>query len=372
MASSQSAAAPLQRLAVVGPTFFSYTQAIAAEFARRGVSVVEFDEKRSNRKRSKIAYRLGLGVGALSPQARYLQGIAERVIAAGISDVLLVGVEVIDRKMVARLAGAGVRVHLYMWDGCANKGRFRQYLDLLFSRSTFDVRDAERFGMAYIPLFSESLFEGAAGVDELRYDIGFCGTVHSARVAIIARLLTATWARNFRLGLLLYYHSRALFLAKSLVQPAGLKVFPRISEKPFPKDEVARLSRESRYILDIPHPGQTGLTARTFEALQGGARLITFNRAAGKMLPPSFARRVVIVKDVDDLAQVDLTAHRPGPLSLEERYYLSLERFVDQLLAQMQGADPAAATDCLPEPLQIKRTAPASSDATPDLGRKFT
>lgn len=326
--------APPQRLAVIGPTFFSYTQAISGEFARRGVEIVEFDEKSSNRKRSKIAFRLGLGLGAGSGQARYLQKIAGEIIAAEIGDVLLVGVEVVDRATVARLTRAGVRVHLYMWDGSANKGRFRDYLELLTSASTFDVRDADDLGMAYVPLFSESMFEDAGGDAEPVHDLGFCGTLHSSRTAILARLVAAPWARKLRLGLQLYYHSRLLFLAKSLMQPAGLRLLPRVAERPFAKEAVARLSRESRYVLDIPHPGQTGLTARTFEALQAGARLITFNRAATTLLPSGLAARIVPVDHVDDIARVDFALARPGPLSAEDRYYLSLERFVDQLLVQ--------------------------------------
>lgn len=321
---------------MIGPTFFSYTQTIAGEFARRGIEVVDFDEKRSNRKRSKIAYRLGLGVGANSAQSRYLAELADRIIAAGYPDVLLVGVEVIDRATVARLVAAGVRVHLYMWDGSANKGRFRDYLDLLATRATFDPSDSKSYDMAYVPLFSEPLFDDGQPV-ETRYDLSFCGTMHSLRVAIVARLLSAPWAKDLRLGLLLYYHSRALFLFKSLAQSAGLRVLPLIRDTAFPKEQVARLSRESRAVLDIPHPGQAGLTARTYEALTAGARLITFNRLAGEMLPPAFASRVVVIDKIDDLAAVDMTAPRPGPLGDEEKYYLSLDRFVDQLLALMTG-----------------------------------
>ncbi|MGN3974580.1 hypothetical protein [Tsuneonella sp. SYSU-LHT278] len=326
----------VRRLAVIGPTFFSYTQTIAAEFARRGIEVADFDEKRSNRKRSKIAYRLGLGVGANSAQSRYLSDLADRIIAAGYPDVLLVGVEVVDRATVARLSAAGVRVHLYMWDGSANKGRFRDYLDLLATRATFDPNDAKAYDMAYVPLFAEPLFDDGQPV-ETRYDLSFCGTMHSLRVAIVARLLSASWARGLRLGLLLYYHSRVLFFLKSLLQPAGLRVLPLVRDVPFPKQQVARLARESRAVLDIPHPGQAGLTARTYEALTAGARLVTFNRLAGEMLPPAFADRVVVIDRIDDLAALDLTAPRPGPLEHEQRYYLSLDRFVDQLLRLMQG-----------------------------------
>jgi hypothetical protein len=329
----------IDRLAVVGPTFFSYTQAIAAEFRRRGIEVAEFDEKQSNRKRAKIMYRLGLGFSPLSAQPRYLSELADRIIAGGFGDVFLVGVEVISRAFVEKLVGHGLRVHLYMWDGRANKGRFQDYLDLLSSRATFDVRDARELGMTYVPLFAEALFAPDANERTVpEFDIGFCGTVHSSRVGLIARLVSAPWARNLRLGLMLYYHSRALFLAKAVAQPAALRLFGRISGRSFPKQDVARLFAASRYVLDIPHPGQTGLTARTFEALLAGSRLLTFNGAAASELPATLAERVTVIGKVDEIAALDVArAAALPPLGPADRYYLSLERFVDALLGEMDG-----------------------------------
>ena len=337
MAEPPPSAGDIERLAVVGPTFFSYTQAIADEFRARGAEVAEFDEKHSNRNAAKIMYRLGLAFNPLSPQPRHLARLAERIIAGGFGDVLLVGVEVISREFVATLAAAGVRVHLYMWDGRNNKGRFQQYLDLLNSAATFDIRDAEELGMDYVPLFAEELFAATADGAGDRYDIGFCGTVHSARASAIARLLSAPWARQLRLGLMLYYHSPALFFIKTLAQPGAMKLLPRISGRSFPKAEVARLFASSRYVLDIPHPGQTGLTARTFEALLAGARLLTFNAAAARLLPEPIRSRVTIVERIEEVAGIDFAAAPLPAMGEDERYYLSLRRFVDQLLAGMQA-----------------------------------
>jgi len=321
------------RMAVVGPTFFSYTQAIAEEFRRRRFEVAEFDEKHSNHNAAKIMYRVGLAFNPLSPQPRYLLQLAEQIISERYPDVLLVGVEVISRAFVAKLTEAGVRVHLYMWDGRANKGRFQQYLPLLSSAATFDIRDAEELGMTYIPLFAEPMFGDLADpTAEKIYDIGFCGTVHSARVGAVTRLLTADWARSLRLGLMLYYHSKLLFGVKAIWQRGALTVLPRISSRSFPKKVVARLFAQSTYVLDIPHPGQTGLTARTFEALLAGARLLTFSAAAARMLPESIADRVIVISNIEELAAVNMAVAPLHAFDDGERYFLSLERFVDQLL----------------------------------------
>jgi hypothetical protein len=328
------------KLAVIGAAFFSYTDAVVAEFAARGIEVVAFDEKHSNRKSAKIMYRLGLGFAPFSPLPGYHDKVANDIIAAGIPDVLLLGVEVISRAFVEKLVEAGVRVHLHMWDGRDNQGGFQNYLDLLSSCSTFDARDAAELDLAYIPLFAESLFAGhRAECSTPRFDIGFCGTMHSLRGEYISRLVSAPWAKRFRFGLMLYYHSRGLFLAKALVQWRLLKLVPRVSGIPFSRADVAGLFAQSRYVLDIPHPRQTGLTSRTFEALLAGARLLTFSKDAPRLLPPSLAARVVVAERIDDLAGILATECDPlPPLSGEERYYLSLARYGDDLLGQMTKA----------------------------------
>lgn len=313
----------MANLAIVGPNFFSYTEAIAAEFARRGFAVSTYDEKRSNSVAAKAACRLG--IHSRARLRRHLDELAGRIITSGAEEVLLVGVEVIDLPFVARLTNAGLRAHLYMWDGRANKGRFREYLDLLTSAATFDPRDATELGMTYIPLFAEPVFDRRA---KQIHDVGFCGTMHTRRVAAIGKLR----GQNLRLGLKLYYHSRALFLAKG----GGLRLLPRISTKPTPKGEVAELFASSRYVLDIPHPGQTGLTARTFEALLSGSRVLTTNAGALELLPASLRDRVTVIGQVEDVHAIvrskrcDLTQLTAG-----ERYFLSLQRFVDDLLSQM-------------------------------------
>lgn len=331
----RSPATPPRRLAVVGPTFFSYTQAIASEFERRGVAVETFDEKRSNANLAKIAFRLGLEAHSASPQAKYLRRLADTIIDAGHTDVLLVGVEVINRAMVARLAAAGLRIHLYMWDGHRNKGAFRSYLDLLSSKATFDVADSARFGMVYVPLFADDHFAPAGPDEPFSYDIGFCGTMHSARVREIAALLDDPASRRLELKLMLYYHSQALFVAKAPRQPAVLKLARMITSTPIPKHEVARMFRASRYVLDIAHPGQTGLTARTFETLQSGTRLLTYGSPALAGLPDFLRDRVHVVRDAAEIPRHDMDLPRPPALSDEGRYFLSIQRFVDQLLDGM-------------------------------------
>jgi hypothetical protein len=322
------------RLAVIGPSFFSYVSAIAAEFAARGFSVRVFDEKHSNRPLAKLRYRTGLFAKRWQARDAHLDAIVDALRRDRVTDVFLVNTESADRRFVERLTALGMRVHLYMWDGVANKPGFVAILDAVTSKASFDPRDCERFGMRYIPLFAEAVFDEARhlALDPPAYDIGFCGTVHSSRTAIVGKLLAAMRHGTVRVGLMLYYHSRALLYGKGLAQPAVWKIARAVSFTSFAKPEIARLFATSRLVLDVPHPGQTGLTARTFEVLAAGTRLLTTHDRARAMLPANLAERIVAVADINEALALDFARFAPlPPLRDEQRYFLSLARFVDSL-----------------------------------------
>jgi hypothetical protein len=87
-------------------------------------------------------------------------------------------------------------------------------------------------------------------------------------------------------------------------------------------------------VLDVPHPGQTGLTARTFEVLAAGVRLLTMHDRAHDLLPAEFADRIIAVRGIDEALALDFVSLKPlTPLTADQRYFLSLDRFVDALAA---------------------------------------
>ena len=333
------------RVAVVGPSFFSYMQAVVDEFDRRGMPGLWFDERHSNSALTKVVYRLGFGRFRPGPRRRHLSTILQGIRDHGATDVLLISVEVVDTEFVAALRREGIRVHLYLWDSVANKVGADKLVKLIGNKATFDPIDSETYGMPYIPLFAEATFDEATlkPSGPYDYDIGFCGTVHSSRSAVFAQLVRARWARRLRLKLMLYYQSRAILYIRGLADPNLWPLIPKISTAMFPKSQVAEMIGKTRFILDIPHPGQSGMTMRTFEVLLAGSRLLTFNRIAAARLPQALQSRVRVISQISDVTQIDFEqCERMPPLTADERYYVSLERFVDQLMAMMQLAPPKA------------------------------
>lgn len=326
------------RIALVGPNFFSYVDAIRRKMVEKGWDVESFDERHANTPIVKALYRLGFYQLFAKRRQQHLDNLAAALIADGFSDVLLINVEVPDRTFVARLAQAGLRVHLYMWDSSSNKPGYVEFLDLLQGKASFDPRDCSRLGLRYVPLFADDTFSRARPtVDPAQtgsaIDICFCGTLHSNRAKVLGELERYARARGLRLSLLLYFHSKWMFVLKSMFIPSNVHFVGRISSKSFPKTQISELFRRSKFVFDLPHPGQTGLTARTFEALRSGARLITLNEEARLLLPDSLAARVVVIKTVSDLENIDLAnSITLAPISMADDYYLSIDRFADDMI----------------------------------------
>jgi hypothetical protein len=319
-------------IAIIGPDFFSYTKAICDEIISRGYKCNYYDERHSNTIFSKILYRLKLGFIITVQRDRHLNYLIEEILANKTTDVFLINVEVVSVDFVALLKKFGLRVHIYMWDSAKNKNAFLELLPLLNGRSSFEPSDCEVYGLTYIPLFAESVFISTNVVRKRENSLVFLGTLHSHRTLLLQKIENLLKGSEVKVRKLLYYHSRLLFLLKCIINPSAISYIPEMRTNGFNKSEIAAAYLNSCAVLDIHHPGQVGLTSRTFEALRAGAYLITLNKTA-HTLPSELHSRIILLDNVDQInCQLARIYRDLPPLSPSMDYFLSLQRFVDNLL----------------------------------------
>jgi len=263
-----------------------------------------------------------------------LAEILEQIISNGTTDVFLIDTEVVTPVFVKTLRAQGIYVHLYMWDSARNKDSFLQLLPFLNGRSSFEPGDCKQYDMTYIPLFAERVFSVSLTKRGNRNDeLVFLGTLHSHRAFHLSALESAVSKSGLQIRKLLYYHSHLLYVIKCLIHPRAFKYLRFVRTRAFNKDEIAEAYFRSRGVLDIHHPGQAGLTSRTFESLRSGAWLITLNSTV-MSLPEGLRKRVLLLTDVSELrSRIKEVLYELPPLSQEMDYFLSLERFADELLA---------------------------------------
>jgi hypothetical protein len=319
-------------IALIGPDFFSYIQAIRDEITLRGYKCYYYDERHSNTIFSKIAYRLKLKLLIGEQRDRHLKILINKILANKTTDVFLIDVEVIDPNFVNILKGFGIRIHIYMWDSSKNKRTFLGLLPFLDGKSSFEPSDCKKYNLTYIPLFAEKIFKSKACVNNRKNSLVFLGTLHSHRTKLLQNIENILKGTGIEVEKLLYYHSRLLFLVKSIINPTAIKYFFQMQTTAFTKFKISNTYFNARVVLDIHHPGQSGLTSRTFEALRAGCWLITSNETVTQ-LPDELRDRVIFIDNTEELKnKIFLVYEDLPPLSESADYFLSLERFVDDLM----------------------------------------
>lgn len=320
------------KVALIGPSFFGYLHAIKEKFNQSGVDTAFFDERVNNNLITKILNRLGLHKILPNAQPTYLKKLLNNLINQSFTDVYLIDVETIEISFVKTLRSNNINVHLYMWDSSNNKDSFIELLPYVSNASTFDPIDSKNLKIDYIPLFAEDCFSLRMNqVKKNCQDFVFLGTMHSRRINYLQSIEKLFLNLEVTLDKKLYYHSRLLFLIKSLANIRNFYYFKQLKFSPYSKEEISLAYLKSAGVIDIHHEGQAGLTSRTFEALRAGCTLITFNENVYS-LPKSLHDRVIFLRNLTDLNQIDLSSLKYGDIKDEDDYFLSLDRFVAELM----------------------------------------
>ncbi|MCO5947246.1 hypothetical protein [Mucilaginibacter flavidus] len=170
----------------------------------------------------------------------------------------------------------GAKFILYMWDSFKNRKTTAELMPFFDNKFTFDPRDAQNFGLKLRPLFYIDLYS-AKGNGKLKYDLLFIGTAHTDRYKLLDKIRNQ-FSDKFIIKEYFFLGSKMLFWAKKIIEKDFRNVsYGNISFSPLTHKNNSELVQQSKAVLDINHPGQLGLTMRTFEVLGSGRKLITTN-----------------------------------------------------------------------------------------------
>lgn len=325
-------------VAIIGPAFFGYLNRIAALMTSRGIPTRFYDEFPSNGIFTKILLRYSPLVGRQQATRRFHEQITAEIIQSGTTHVLFGTIEMFPHGCIRRLQEHGITMSRYAWDSVRNKPYAKTLDPYMLAVASFDPGDCDREGYIYIPLYSGAHI--VAPTSRRDIDFLYCATFHSNRPSVIAKIIHETFRADWKLELMLFFHSKKLWHLRYLFNPAVWHLGRLISAKAFSFNEIADVTARSRVVIDIHHGGQNGLTMRTFEALSLGAIVLTTNDAAPRALPPQLRDRVVVL-NLDDVAgsMREALARPREVLTDEMQHYLSANRFIDQIIALLLGAD---------------------------------
>lgn len=275
------------RILFIGPKTFSYETEIKLELERAGCHVDWYDDRHASTPLVKALIRFRPELIATMSDA-YFDGIINQAKSCKYDVVFIIKGEAISAERLAALrqSQTGARFLYYTWDSLKNfkNGSVKLcYFEKAYSFDRFDsisnptVRHLPLF---YLDAYSKIHSDIAESHVERDIDLLFLGSIHSDRHAVVQHISDAAIRNSNDLSLYshFYYQSQWVFALRKLFDH-NFRTIPwrDVQWQSLDKEKTLALYARSKIILDIHHPGQTGLTMRTIECLGAGKKMITTN-----------------------------------------------------------------------------------------------
>jgi hypothetical protein len=262
------------------PLFFNYHKKLIRAMESMGAHVDYFDERPSNTFLSKALLRINRNFVTVQINKHY-EEITSKIKDKKYDYVFICQAEATPKSFLkdVRKMNPNARLVLMLWDSVANKVNTLEKLDLFDEVFSFDKKDCDQFGLTFRPLFFDKEYEELAKEKpELIYDLFFVGTVHSDRYLILNEVRQQFEKNNLNVFYFLYIPSKIMYYQRKLTtsELKGSEITD-FSFVGMPSEQLTAKLKQSKAVVDIQHPKQTGLTMRTIEMLGANKKIITTN-----------------------------------------------------------------------------------------------
>ena len=308
------------KVLLIAPGYFNYHSLIIDSLERNGYTVDFCEEEifispltilsKSYLKRKKVNYQKSLLNKLNEKEFDYL---------------IVIGGRSLDKLFLESLLKKETLIKiLYQWDSISNFD-YRLLIPYFDKVKTFDSQDARDFNLQYLPLFYKN---NTSKIVEEDIDLLFVGIWHSDRLDVLKEIASFAEGQNLNFYFKVYYpwymYYYLVYIRKK-IKRSSFFTFKKI-----PSDEMNQYYQRAKCIVDINHPGQTGLTMRTIETLGNGKRLITTN---GNITNESFynANMIHIIDRINAQIPAYFLSAPKSKINIEE---LEIENWIKKLLDQ--------------------------------------
>lgn len=321
---------------------FNIEKEIKNKLEENGALVTYFDERPSNSNFAKGIIRLRRAVYQKKID-RYYDQILKNVETEKFDFLFVNRGEVITANFLKRFKEIQPQCEMifFTWDSFTNHAHPTTILNYFHKRFTFDLEDAEKYQIGFRPLFYLDPYKEIRGknTSNFEFDLLFLGTAHSDRYLISSQIKEWCSKNNLKMFTYYYMHSKAVFLFQKMFDKSFKKFdYKKLSFKSLKTAEIIELYKNSKVILDINHPGQKGLTMRTFEAIGAGKKMITTNAEIKKY--PFYSPKIFYVIDRNEIhLSKEFFTEASTELSEEMYYRCSIEGWLSDLFLKSESSD---------------------------------
>ncbi len=274
-----------KRILFFSPAFFRYENMVADKMREMGAEVDMYDVRSVTSAMDRALLKISPAIFKRRSQ-KYYENIIEENKNKDYDYILIVKCDMTPVSILERFRTVfpKAKLCLNLWDSVENIPGVTEKFKYFDSLHSFDLNDCEKYPvLKFRPLFFGDQFRKEEHKGDYKYDISFCGTVDSDRYAVIRQIQKIAEEKNLKCFWFLYLQSKFIYI----FYKATKKEFRGVEESTFsfdkmPSTEIAKVVDESRIILDVQHPKQTGLTMRTIEMIGMNKKLITTNESIKK------------------------------------------------------------------------------------------
>ena len=270
-----------KRILFFSPTFFGYNQKIKKKMEELGAIVDMFDERSVSKNWQKALLKINPNIFRNKTEKYYFD-ILQNIEHIQYDYVFFIKSEMPTSKVLSiyKKTFKDSKFCLYMYDSMRNIPNIEKKLVFFDYISSFDRQDCiNHKELHFRPLFYCDDFKRTPKENEkYKYDLCFIGTIHSDRYKIIKKIIKNANENELRMYVYPFLQSKFVYywykLTKSEFKKSKINEFKFI---PLSSLEISEIVDESKIIIDIQHPKQTGLTMRTIEMLGMNKKIITTN-----------------------------------------------------------------------------------------------
>lgn len=272
-----------KQILFIAPAFFGYEKKIVEKMIELGAKVDFFDER-------SITSSIERALLKISPKIfhnktiRYYNEIIKSASKNKYDYIFFIKCEMMPLETINKLKEIfpSALLCLYLYDSLNNIRGIKSKINAFDRVLSFDLEDTkENKNIMFRPLFFiDDYKKELANKEEYKYDIVFVGTIHSDRYKIIKKIKSIVQNNGISYFFYCYLQSEFMYYFYKITK----KEFRGVDKKEFEFEKIesakiAEIIDETKVVLDIQHPKQTGLTMRTIEMVGMNKKLITTNQS---------------------------------------------------------------------------------------------
>ena len=264
-----------KRILFLGIGFYDYDLIIKESLEKNGYIVDYFCETPRYNFFYKIANKLHLNNFLKKYNSKYFNFIAEQC-SDDYDFIFVIKGNLISKDALNKIKVKNKKAKfiLYLWDSIERVDNFKNINELFDKVYSFDRVDCINYKLEFKPLFYRDEYNSKTSKEIEKYDLFFIGWNHSDRLFLLERIEGLMNDNKLKVKFLLFTSKINYFLNYFNNIRNKFLIYKTIKSK-----DVVKYSLESKAILDLSHPNQTGLTMRTIEVIFGlEKKLITTNK----------------------------------------------------------------------------------------------